>query len=82
MTEAELNALAEQGDDTHAMNAGCTDYACYCHAKVPVLVAEIRRLRAALKRIAEYDPATSPLYRHAEFDAVVGMAAEALGGKS
>lgn len=51
MTEAELDALAKQESDEHAMQSGCTDYACCCHAKVPVLVAEVRRLQAENKEL-------------------------------
>lgn len=52
MTKQELDELAKQEQvDDWTMNSGCTDYVCYCHAKVPVLVAEIRRLRAGLRRV-------------------------------
>lgn len=51
MTDAELDSLAEQADSTHATHSGCTDYACYCHAKLPVLVAALRRLRAYAARL-------------------------------
>jgi hypothetical protein len=49
MSDEELEELAEQKDISNSMLASCDDYACYCHAKVPILVAEIRRLRALLK---------------------------------
>lgn len=48
MIEAELHRIERRrGDATHAMNAGCTDYACYCHFEIPGLIAEVRRMRAA-----------------------------------
>lgn len=51
MTDAELNTLAEQISARDAMHSGCSDYACYCHGKVPVLVAEIRRLKRQNERM-------------------------------
>lgn len=50
----DLDKLAQQPDATDARTSACTDYACECHGKVPVLVAEVRRLRAlGLAREAE-----------------------------
>jgi hypothetical protein len=54
MTREELDRLAEQPPiGAWTMNSGCTDYACECHGKVPVLVAEIRTLAARLEAMAE-----------------------------
>lgn len=44
MTDKWLEELAVQ--EPAGMRSGCSDYACDCHAKVPELVAEVRRLKA------------------------------------
>jgi hypothetical protein len=64
LTKDELADLAVQADAEHAMNSGCTDYACYCHYKLPTLLAHIAALEAReAELLRERDEARNELRR-------------------
>lgn len=48
----EIRAMTRR-DVSNALHSGCDDYACYCHFALPEAVAEIDRLRAGLKQMAD-----------------------------